>query len=57
MSKTREKTKREIIKRFNSPNLTIKSWDLTESFQLENGLSKMKKWFKNVYKIWNLEEI
>lgn len=48
VGKNHMKEMREIIKRFNSPNLTIKSWDLTESFQLENGLSKMKKWFKNV---------
>lgn len=48
VGKNHMKEMREIIKTYNSPNLTIKSWDLTESFQLENGLSQMKKWFKNI---------
>lgn len=39
---------REIIKRANLDNITTDSWNLTESFQLENGLDKIKVWFKNV---------
>jgi ubiquinone/menaquinone biosynthesis C-methylase UbiE len=42
------KEMREIVSRFNSENITTKSWDSTESFQLENGFKQVSKWFKEV---------
>ncbi|MEY8000679.1 methyltransferase domain-containing protein [Clostridium sp. Mt-5] len=39
---------RDIVKRFNSQGITTDSWNLTENFQLENGLAEVSKWFKDV---------
>ena len=39
---------RDIITLFNSDNITSKSWTETESFQLENGVEQVSKWFKEV---------
>lgn len=48
VGKNHMKEMREIIKRANLENITTDSWNLTENFQLENGLDKIKVWFKNV---------
>lgn len=48
VGKNHMKEMREILAKFNSENITTKSWDLTESFQLENGLKQVSKWFKEV---------
>ncbi|WP_411680826.1 MerR family transcriptional regulator [Clostridium thailandense] len=48
VGKNHMKEMREIVSRFNSENITTKSWDSTESFQLENGLKQVSKWFKEV---------
>ncbi|MCY6371302.1 MerR family transcriptional regulator [Clostridium ganghwense] len=39
---------RELIFKFKSQAMTSKSWDITSSFQLENGFKQIDKWFKNV---------
>jgi len=39
---------RDIVNRFNSDTITTKSWDVTEKFQLENGLKQVSKWFCDV---------
>jgi Methylase involved in ubiquinone/menaquinone biosynthesis len=39
---------REIADRFGSDSITIKSWDYTEKFQLENGMDIVSRWFKDV---------
>jgi ubiquinone/menaquinone biosynthesis C-methylase UbiE len=39
---------RDIVKKFNSPEITTDSWNLTGKFQLENGLAKVSRWFKDV---------
>ncbi|MBA5850368.1 methyltransferase domain-containing protein [Clostridium sp. cel8] len=48
VGKNHMKEMRQIVSAFNSPNLTTNSWNLTESFQLENGKDKLKKWFKDI---------
>lgn len=48
VGKNHMKEMREILSRFNSESITTKSWDSTESFQLENGLGQVSKWFKEV---------
>ncbi|WP_446899022.1 MerR family transcriptional regulator [Clostridium sp. LBM24168] len=48
VGKNHMKEMRDIISTFNSKKLTFNSWTLTENFQLENGLKKMKNWFKNI---------
>lgn len=48
VGKNHMKEMREIVSRFNSESITTKSWDSTESFQLENGLKQVSKWFKEV---------
>ena len=48
VGKNHMKEMREIVSRFNSESITTKSWDSTESFQLENGLGQVSKWFKEV---------
>ncbi|MCH3963150.1 MAG: MerR family transcriptional regulator [Clostridium sp.] len=48
VGKNHMKEMRDIINLFNSRKLTFNSWTLTENFQLENGLKKMEKWFKNI---------
>jgi len=48
VGKNHMKEMREIVKRANLQNITTDSWNLTESFQLENGLDKISTWFKNV---------
>lgn len=48
VGKNHMKEMREIVSRFNSENITTKSWDSTESFQLENGFKQVSKWFKEV---------
>nr|WP_243186850.1 class I SAM-dependent methyltransferase [Clostridium muellerianum] len=48
VGKNHMKEMREIVAKFNSENITTKSWDLTESFQLENGFEQVSKWFKEV---------
>jgi SAM-dependent methyltransferase len=39
---------REIAARFAQGTITTKSWDLTEQFQLENGMEHFLKWFDDV---------
>lgn len=48
VGKNHMKEMREIVAKFNSENITTKSWDLTENFQLENGFKQVSKWFKEV---------
>ncbi|PRR83205.1 HTH-type transcriptional activator mta [Clostridium luticellarii] len=48
VGKNHMKEMRDIVKKFNSREITTDSWNLTENFQLENGLSKVSKWFENV---------
>lgn len=48
VGKNHMKEMREIVKRANLQNITTDSWNLTESFQLENGLDKISTWFENV---------
>ncbi|APM38403.1 MerR family transcriptional regulator [Clostridium kluyveri] len=48
VGKNHMKEMREIVKSANLQNITTDSWNLTESFQLENGLDKISTWFKNV---------
>lgn len=48
VGKNHMKEMREIISKFNSENITSESWNVTESFQLENGLEQVSKWFKEV---------
>ncbi|WP_368490263.1 methyltransferase domain-containing protein [Clostridium sp. BJN0013] len=48
VGKNHMKEMREIVKRADLQNITTDSWNLTESFQLENGLDKISTWFKNV---------
>lgn len=48
VGKNHMKEMRDIVKRFNSQEITTDSWNLTEKFQLENGLAEVSKWFKNV---------
>ncbi|EDK33062.1 MerR family transcriptional regulator [Clostridium kluyveri] len=48
VGKNHMKEMREIVKRANLQNITTNSWNLTENFQLENGLDKISTWFKNV---------
>lgn len=48
VGKNHMKEMREILTRFNSNSITTESWNLTESFQLENGLEQVSKWFKKV---------
>lgn len=46
--KNHMKEMREIVSKFNWDNITTQSWNLTKNFQLENGLNKVSKWFKEV---------
>lgn len=39
---------REIAARFGSQDITVKSWDYTKKFQLENGGKQLQKWFDAV---------
>ncbi|KPU45123.1 HTH-type transcriptional activator TipA [Oxobacter pfennigii] len=39
---------RDIIQKFDCRLITIKSWEHTEKFHLENGMDKVSKLFKNV---------
>lgn len=39
---------RNIMLRFKSETMDIKSSDITSRFQLENGEEKLKKWFNNI---------
>lgn len=39
---------RDIMRKFESETMDIKSSDITSRFQLENGMEKLKKWFDNV---------
>ncbi|AZV57617.1 MerR family transcriptional regulator [Clostridium sp. AWRP] len=48
VGKNHMKEMREIVKKYNFKNITTDSFNITESFQLENGLLKLSKWFKNV---------
>lgn len=48
VGKNHMKEMRDIIAKFNSENITSESWNATESFQLENGLQQVSKWFKEV---------
>lgn len=48
VGKSHMKEMREIVSEFNSESITTKSWDSTESFQLENGLKQVSKCFKEV---------
>lgn len=36
---------REIAEKFGSGDITVKSWDYTEKFQLENGEKQLSRWF------------
>lgn len=49
VGKNHMKEIREIISKFNIYNLTSKSWESTDSFQLENGLDVISNYFKEVY--------
>lgn len=48
VGKNHMKEMRDIVAKFNSENITTKSWDSTESFQLENGLQQVSKYFNEV---------
>lgn len=48
VGKNHMKEMREIVKKYNFKNITTDSFNITESFQLENGLLKLSKWFKDV---------
>lgn len=48
IGKNHMKEMRDIIKKFNSENITSESWNETESFQLENGFKQVSKYFKEV---------
>ncbi len=48
VGKNHMKEMREIVKKYNFQNITTDSFNITESFQLENGLEKVSKWFKDV---------
>ncbi|MHC6180450.1 methyltransferase domain-containing protein [Clostridium sp. JNZ X4-2] len=48
VGKNHMKEMRDIVKKFNSQGITTDSWNLTENFQLENGLAEVSKWFKDV---------
>ncbi|MCH5138607.1 class I SAM-dependent methyltransferase, partial [Clostridiaceae bacterium UIB06] len=48
VGKNHMKEMRDIIAKFNSESITSESWNATESFQLENGLEQVSKWFKEV---------
>ncbi|EJO5348844.1 methyltransferase domain-containing protein [Clostridium botulinum] len=48
VGKNHMKEIREIISEFNIYNLTSKSWEITDSFQLENGLKIVSKYFDMV---------
>lgn len=48
VGKSHMKEMRDIIKIFNCDNITSESWIETESFQLENGLEQVSKWFNKV---------
>lgn len=39
---------RDLIFEFKSEVMNAKSWDITENFQLENGLEQVEKWFEKV---------
>ncbi len=39
---------RDIMLKFKSETMDIKSSDITSRFQLENGLEKLKKWFDSI---------
>jgi len=39
---------RDIMSKFKSETMDIKSSDITSRFQLENGAYKLKKWFDNI---------
>lgn len=39
---------REIMSKFKSETMDIKSSDITSRFKLENGQEKLKKWFNNI---------
>jgi len=39
---------RDIMLKFKSETMDIKSSDVTSRFQLENGVKKLKKWFDNI---------
>lgn len=48
VGKNHMKETREIISRFNIYNLTSKSWEITDSFQLENGFKIVSEYFNMV---------
>lgn len=48
IGKNHMKEMRDIITIFNSDNITSESWTETESFQLENGIEQVSKWFNEV---------
>jgi DNA-binding transcriptional MerR regulator/trans-aconitate methyltransferase len=48
VGKNHMKEMRDVIKKFNSKNITSESWIETESFQLENGLNLVSKYFNKV---------
>ncbi|OAA91610.1 MerR family transcriptional regulator [Clostridium ljungdahlii] len=48
VGKNHMKEMREIVKKYSFKNITTDSFNITESFQLENGLLKLSKWFKDV---------
>ena len=39
---------RDIMLKFKSETMDLKSSDITSRFQLENGVEKLKKWFSNI---------
>ena len=48
VGKNHMKELREIIKRFQCEDITTRSFEAVENFQLENGHKRLSKWFKNI---------